>query len=77
VTLGRFEDGALAEVFIDGAKAGSDIQATSRDAAIVISLALRFGCSIEMLRNAITRNSNSAPQSILGATFDRMCMTTP
>ena len=43
ITLGRFEDGALAEVFIDGAKAGSDIQAMSRDAAILISLALQFG----------------------------------
>jgi hypothetical protein len=70
ITLGHFEDGALAEAFIDGSKVGSDIQATSRDAAIVISLVLQFGCSIE---KPITRNSNGAPQSTLGATLDRMC----
>jgi hypothetical protein len=32
----------------------------------MIPLALQFGCPIEMLRNAITLNSNGAPQSILG-----------
>lgn len=30
----------------------------------MISLALQFGCSIEMLRNTIMRNSNGAPHSI-------------
>jgi hypothetical protein len=69
ITLGYFEDGTRAEVFVDGSKAGSDIQATSRDAAIVITLALQFGCSIELLRNpsrvtAIARrNRSSAPHT--------------
>jgi hypothetical protein len=76
VTLGHFEDGSPAEVFIDGAKAGSDIQAMSRDAAILISLALQFGCPIETLRRAITRNSDGTPQSIVGAVLDTMCKIT-
>jgi hypothetical protein len=75
VTSGAFDDGTPAGVFIDGAKAGSDIQALSRDAAILISLALQFGCPIETLRKAVTRNGDGSPQSIVGAVLDVMMKT--
>lgn len=57
--VGRFEDGRIAEVFISGAKVGSTAEANAQDAAIVTSLALQFGCPLETIRHALTRNGGS------------------
>jgi hypothetical protein len=69
-TVGRFEDAALTEVFIDGLKAGSAIEAIARDAAILISLASQYGCPLSTLTKAITRNNDGTPQTIIGAVLD-------
>jgi len=42
--IGRFDDGRIAEIFINGAKVGSTAEANAQDAAIVASLALQHGC---------------------------------
>jgi hypothetical protein len=70
ITIGRYPDGTLGEVFIDGGKTGQDIQSTARDAAVVLSLALQHGTPLEALQHAVTRNSNGEAASILGATVD-------
>ena len=72
VTIGRFPDGVIAEVFIDGGKTGQDIQSTARDAAVVLSLALQHGTPIEAIRHAVTRSSSGEAASILGAVVDRL-----
>ena len=74
ITVGRYPDGMIGEVFIDGGKTGQDVQSTARDAAVVISLALQHGVPIEAIRHAVTRNSNGEAASILGATVD--CLAT-
>ena len=74
ITIGRFPDGVIGEVFIDGGKSGQDVQSTARDAAVVLSLALQHGTPIEAIRHAVTRNSNGEAASILGATVDRLAM---
>jgi hypothetical protein len=58
--IGRFEDGRIAEIFINGAKVGSAAEANAQDAAIVTSLALQFGCPLETIRHALTRTGGSA-----------------
>ena len=68
--IGRNPDGTLGEVFVDSRKTGGDVEAIARDAAVVISLALQHGAAVETLQHAITRNSNGAPSSILGAVID-------
>ena len=72
VSIGRYPDGMIGEVFIDGGKTGQDIQSTARDAAVVISLALQYGVAVESVRHAITRNSDGSPSSLLGAVVDRI-----
>ena len=72
VTVGRYPDGMIGEVFIDGGKSGQDVQSTARDAAVVLSLALQHGIPIETLRHAVTRNGSGEAASILGATVDRL-----
>jgi hypothetical protein len=53
--IGRFPDGRLAEVFINGAKFGSAAEASAQEAAMVASLALQHGCQVETIRHALTR----------------------
>ena len=72
VTIGFYPSGEVGEVFIDGGKTGQDIQSTARDAAVVLSLALQHGASIEAIRHAVTRNGSGEAASILGATVDRL-----
>jgi hypothetical protein len=54
--IGRFDDGRIAEIFINGAKVGSAAEANAQDAAIVASLALQHGCPIETIRHALVRS---------------------
>jgi hypothetical protein len=72
VTVGFFDDGTPGEVFVDSRKTGGDVEAIARDAAVVISLSLQHGAAVETLRHVVTRNSNGAPSSILGAVIDAL-----
>jgi hypothetical protein len=72
ITIGRFPDGIIGEVFIDGGKSGQDVQSTAHDAAVAISLALQHGVPIETIRHAVTRCSDGSTSSILGAAVDRI-----
>lgn len=51
-TAGRFEDGRLAELFLDAAKA-SPLADAARESAILVSLALQHGCSVETIIHAL------------------------
>ena len=69
-TIGFYPDGNVGEIFVDVAKTGNDLAHIARDAAIVVSIALQFGAPVEAIRHAITRNSDGAPASIVGAVID-------
>jgi len=68
--IGRFEDGRLAEVFLNVAKSGTAIENHARDAAIVASVALQYGTPVDVIRHALTRNSDSSASGALGALLD-------
>ena len=72
VTLGFYDDGALGEVFITGGKSGEQVEAIARDGAVLLSMALQHGCSMTTIASAITRDSQGAPSSIIGAVVDRL-----
>ncbi len=59
--VGRFADGGVAELFVNAAKSGSMVEAIAQDAAIVASLALQFGCPLDVLRHAI--RAQATPQA--------------
>jgi hypothetical protein len=50
-SIGRFADGALAEVFLTNGKCGSDADTAARDGAVVASIALQYGVPLEVMRN--------------------------
>jgi ribonucleoside-diphosphate reductase alpha chain len=68
--IGRFKDGRLAEIFLNAAKTGTAIEATARDAAILVSLALQHGVTPTELRHALTRNADGTASGPVGALLD-------
>jgi hypothetical protein len=60
VGIGRFEDGGLAEIFLTTAKHGTAVDVNARDAAVAASLLLQHGCAVDVLRRALTRNSDGS-----------------
>jgi hypothetical protein len=73
VTVGYYEPGGvIGEVFISGAKAGSEFEAVARDGAVLLSIALQFGVPLETIRHAITREHDGRPSTIIGAVIDRL-----
>jgi len=57
--IGRFEDGRIAEVFINGTKVGTAAETNAQDAAIVASLALQHGCPVETIQHALARSGGA------------------
>jgi ribonucleoside-diphosphate reductase alpha chain len=72
VTVGLYAGGQVGEVFVAGAKVGSDMDAVTRDAAILLSLALQHGVPRETIKGALTRESSGVASSVIGAIVDRL-----
>jgi hypothetical protein len=72
ITVGYYRDGKVGEVFIAGGKSGSDFEAVARDGAVLLSIALQFGVPLDVLQNAITREGDGKPSTIIGAVIDRL-----
>jgi hypothetical protein len=71
--IGRFPEGAIAEVFLNvSGKAGGMIDVLSRDAAVLVSLGLQYGASIDELRHALIRNTDGSAAGAIGALLDRL-----
>ena len=68
--VGRFEDGTLAEIFLNTDKQGTAIDVNARDAAVAASLLLQHGCSVDALRQALTRNSDGSGSGPLACALD-------
>lgn len=70
VGLGRYPDGQLGEVFINGEKAGTHLDVFARDAAVILSIALQSGVKVSALRHAVTRDPNGEASGPIGALLD-------
>lgn len=73
VTIGLYDAhrADIGEIFVNTAgKAGSDIDTMVSDAAVAVSLALQYGCPIEVLRAAMKRNPDGAPMGLMSQALD-------
>jgi hypothetical protein len=68
--IGRFEDGSLAEIFINSEKNGTATETAAQDSAVVASLALQHGTPIDTLRKALSRNVRGEALGPLGRILD-------
>ncbi len=73
--VGRFDDGRLAEMFIDPIKGGADATADARDAAVAMSIAAQYGAPVSAVREALTRNEGGEAAGVLGAALDAIVRT--
>jgi len=74
VGAGRYEDGGLAEIFLNTCKHGTAVDVNARDAAVAASLLLQHGCSVDTLRKALTRNSDGSPSGPLAHALDLLAL---
>jgi ribonucleoside-diphosphate reductase alpha chain len=70
VGIGRFDDGRVAEIFLNVAQTGTAIETVARDSAVVASIALQYGADIETIRRALCRDARGAATGPLGAALD-------
>jgi hypothetical protein len=71
-TISRFGDGSLAEVFVSNHRVNSQAGIMASDQAVLASLALQFGCPLEVLRKAIMRDGEGRATSPIGVALDRV-----
>jgi hypothetical protein len=72
VTIGRFEDGSPAEIFLNGQKPDSAADIAARDCAVAISIGLQYGVPLDVVSRALMRNSRGAPVSPAAFVLDRL-----
>lgn len=72
ITLGFYDDGSVGEMFINGGKSGELVEAIARDGAVLLSMALQHGVTLDTIRHALTRDSFDNPLSIIGVVVDRL-----
>ena len=72
VTVGYYDDNRPGEVFINGGKSGEQVEAIARDGAVLVSMALQHGVSLDTIRHALTRDSQDQPSSTIGVVVDRL-----
>jgi hypothetical protein len=75
--LGYFDDGRLAEIFLNAEKIGTAIETAARDSAVVASLALQHGVPVDTIRHALTRNGNGEASGPLGTLLDLLAAEAP
>src|SRR6516225_10702321 len=71
-SFSRFDDGRVAEVFLQDHKPASQSDSNARDSAIAASLALQFGCPLDVLRRALLRDAQGNASTPLGQALDRI-----
>src|SRR5262249_15130523 len=69
-SFSRFDDGRVAEIFLQNHKSASQSDSNARDSAISASLALQYGCPLDVLRRALLRDSHGNPSTPLGHALD-------
>src|SRR5437763_2180295 len=70
VSLSRFPSGDLAEVFISNHKRGNASDVAARDAGILLSFCLQYGCPVEDISRALSRNSDGSASGVMAAVLD-------
>lgn len=72
LTVGYFPDGRAGEVFLNADRADSLLDVLASDAAILTSLALQHGCSLQEITHALKRDSRGIAASPIGAALDHI-----
>ena len=69
-TVSRFDNGAIAELFLSNGKSNSAADTAARDAAITFSIAVQHGADPETIRRALCRDNHGRASGPLGTALD-------
>jgi hypothetical protein len=69
-TISPFDDGRLAELFVNNAKFGNQADTSARDSAIILSFALQHGADPEAIRKELCRDGAGRALGPVGAALD-------
>jgi ribonucleoside-diphosphate reductase alpha chain len=75
VTASKFNHGEIGEIFIQNHKTNSAAGILASDCAIAASLALQFGCPVETLSRALSRDAQGRATGPLGRALDLLTRT--
>jgi hypothetical protein len=72
MTVGRFPDGRIGEVFLNHDRGDSLLDVLTSDAAIITSIAMQYGAPLDEIRHALKRDIRGEAASPIGAALDRI-----
>lgn len=72
MTVGFYADGRVGEIFLNHDRGDSLLDVLTSDAAILASLALQHGCTLETIAHALKRDARGIAASPIGAALDRI-----
>jgi hypothetical protein len=72
MTAGYYPDDRPGEVFLNADRANSLLDFLMSDAAILASIALQYGASLDELRHALKRDARGNAASPIGEALDRI-----
>lgn len=73
VTYGCYPDGRIGEVFMGMAKAaGTGADTSARDIAVLISLCLQHGVSLQNMLDATTKRADGEPEELAGIVLQKL-----
>jgi hypothetical protein len=72
VTVGRYSDGRVGEVFLSNTRVNGQAGIMASDAAVVASVALQYGVPLDVIRRALMRNPQGRAVGPLGAALDML-----
>jgi len=76
LTKGYYPDGRIGEVFLDrikdktASRLGYALDGVCRDSAMMLSLLLQHGATIQSIAHTVTRDDDNEPATVLGAICD-------
>jgi hypothetical protein len=70
ISFSRFADGRISEVFVQNHKAGNASDVAVRDAGILLSFCLQYGCPIDTICRALSRNADGSASGVMAAVLD-------
>jgi hypothetical protein len=72
VSYSLFDDDGLAEVFVSNHKRGNASDIAARDAGILLSFCLQYGCPAEVVSRALSRNADGSASGLMAAVLDKI-----
>jgi|SRR6266566_7412696 len=72
ISYSLFDDGTLAECFINNHKRNGAADIAARDAGILLSFCLQFGWDAATISRALSRNSDGSASGVVAAALDKI-----